>query len=239
MPDTLTAYGPNWVATAGLCGALALACAHTHAARPLVTDDPGVLEHGSCEAEAVAGRARAPGTDTTRARSLQAGCGLGLQSQAALATSQERAGPERASGLALLGKTALNAADAPLPLALGWAVAWQRSPGTGWRHAETGVTLLAGSELAPDRHLVLNLGHMRDAAARQGRTSWGAGLEQAAGANWAVAGELYGDDREAPWWNLGLRWSAVPERVTLDIAYGRQMASGRPKLLSVGAKLSF
>ena len=35
------------------------------------------------------------------------------------------------------------------------------------------------------------------------------------------------------------RWQVVPERVTLDIAYGRQITGGRPKLLSVGAKLSF
>jgi hypothetical protein len=31
----------------------------------------------------------------------------------------------------------------------------------------------------------------------------------------------------------------VPERVTLDIAYGRQIAGGRPQRLTVGAKLSF
>jgi hypothetical protein len=237
MRNAPNAQSPCWAAIAGLCGALA--CLPGHAARPLVTDDPGVLERGSCEAEAVLGRDRAPGTDTVRAQSLQVGCGLGLQSQAALANAQERAGPERTRGLALVGKTALTAADAPVPLALGWALGWQRSPGTGWRHAETSVALLASIELAPGRQLVMNLAHVRDAAVRQGSTGWGVGMEQAAGADWAVAGELYGDDREAPWWNLGLRWSAMPERVTLDIAYGRQIAGGRPQRLSVGAKLSF
>ena len=56
---------------------------------------------------------------------------------------------------------------------------------------------------------------------------------------WALMGELTGYDLTAPAWNAGLRWTAVPHRWVLDIAYGQQMVGTRPKALSVGLKLSF
>lgn len=217
---------------------LAALCAATAAggARPLVTDDPGVLERGQCEVEAVQAADRVPGEPRLRGRSLQLGCGIGARSQAALALAQDEAGGERTRGMALAGKTALPATEA---WALAWGLAWQRAPGSGWRHAESAASLLVAGEAWAGGTWVANLGHARDMQARQGSTTWGLGLEQAVGESVAVAGEFHGDDRQAPWWNLGLRWEVLPERLSLDLSYGRQISTGRPQRLTLGAKLSF
>lgn len=80
---------------------------------------------------------------------------------------------------------------------------------------------------------------LTDLTSRQRSTTWGMAVEHAGWGPVAAMGELIGDDLSAPAWNIGLRWSAVPETLTLDIAYGQQMAGGRPKFLSLGVKLSF
>jgi hypothetical protein len=225
---------PPAIATLGLC-----LTASAWAARPLVTDDPGVLDRGSCELEAVLAHDHVPGESRVRGRSLQLGCGFGLRSQAAVAVVGEGSGAERSRGLALVGKTALGASDGALPWALAWGLGWQRAPGEGWRHAETTASLLLSREVWAGGSLSVNLGHAHDAPARQGRTTWGLGVEQAAGGTLAVAGEFYGDDRGAPWWNLGLRWTLLPERLSLDASYGQQITGGRPQRLTLGAKFSF
>jgi len=72
-----------------------------------------------------------------------------------------------------------------------------------------------------------------------GQPPGGVAMEHAGWGPVAVMGELIGDDLSAPAWNIGLRWSALPDTLTLDIAYGQQMVGGRPKSLSLGVKLSF
>jgi len=51
--------------------------------------------------------------------------------------------------------------------------------------------------------------------------------------------EVFGDDREGPWWNLGLRWTVADEKFYIDASYGRQMASGRARLVTLGFKFAF
>lgn len=85
----------------GLTG-VALAAA-AHAARPLASDDTGVLDKASCEIEAVLSRDKADRTTVT-GRSLQLGCGVGARAQVALAVDQAKEDGSRVRGTTAAGK---------------------------------------------------------------------------------------------------------------------------------------
>jgi hypothetical protein len=208
-----------------------------HAARPLNTDDAGVLSRGDCELEAVRAHDRAQG-ETTNGRSLQIGCGVGAGTQLALGTARSRTAGERSSALALSGKTALTG-EADDAWTLAAALQWASAPGQGRRHVGTALTLLHTRSLGGPLTLHASLGHARDESAGSAATTWGVALEHEGWGAVAPMAEILGDDRAAPSWNAGLRWTALPQRLVLDIAYGRQITGGRPSALSLGAKLAF
>jgi hypothetical protein len=181
------------------------------------------------------------GGASARQSSLQFGCGIGLSSQVALNASTAKEDGVRIRGLALVGKTGLwtGQGDDPAGLTLAWGAQWAKAGGDGWRHAATDLNLVYSRPLPAALTLHANLGHARDEAARQRSTTWALALEHAGFGSLAPMGEVFGVDREPPWWNVGVRWTAVLERVYFDMSYGRQFASGRPRLVTVGFKFAF
>ncbi len=223
---------------ASLLGLIGLAlAAQAHAARPLATDDTGVLDRGSCELEAVLSRDKADGVRADGS-ALQLGCGVGAGLQIALAGDRVKAEGLRARGTTLAAKLALVPGDAASWSASA-AVRWAVLPGERNRHAATALNLLHTRTVGESFTLHANLGHLRDAVARRGATTWGLALEHAGWGPVALMGELVGDDLAAPAWNIGLRWTLVPGRWVADVAYGRQMTGGQPTAWSAGTKLSF
>lgn len=210
------------------------------AGRPLQTEDAGVLDRGACEFEAAAQRLRQGGASDSDS-ALQVGCGIGANTQLALALARSGAAGGSERGLAINGKTSLwRAAGEAVPaLVLAYSVAAARVPGGGWDHAGMLLQLVHSRPLGEALTLHANLGHERDQRAREGRTRWGLALEHAGFGSLAPMAELTGDDRQAPWWNLGLRLTLAPEKVFVDAAYGRQVVGQRPALASVGLKLAF
>lgn len=217
--------------------AVLLAATASQAARPLVTDDAGVLAHGDCELEAVASRDRADGL-RVQGYSLQIGCGAGAHTQVALAVGRAKDADLRVRGTALSAKFALMPGDEA-----GWALSgslqWTAVSDQRSRHSASALNLVHTRNLGESFLLHANLGHARDERADTATTTWGAALEHAGWGPVALMGELHGDDRSPPWWNLGARWVAVPNRLVLDVAYGRQITGGRPAAVSVGIKLAF
>ncbi len=55
----------------------------------------------------------------------------------------------------------------------------------------------------------------------------------------APMAERFGDDRSAPWWKLGLRLAAAPDKFFIDASNGRQFAPGTPALWTIGFKFAF
>jgi hypothetical protein len=208
----------------------------------LQTDDADVLDRGTCEVEAFAARLSAVSV-VTRKREVQLGCGLGLSTQLALATGTESVQGQRTQVRALAGKTGLlqvpAAAERSNLLTLSYAVDWARTTGETWRHADSEVKLVYSAQLAGDFTLHANLGSGRDQQARRSRTSWGLAVEHGGWGTVSLMTEVFGDDREPPSWNAGLRWAVLPERWFADLSYGRQMAGGTPRLLTLGLKLVF
>jgi hypothetical protein len=204
---------------------VALACAlcatAAHAGRPLQTEDAGVVERGDCELEGASARLKFAGI-SGRETGLQIGCGVGASTQLALAASGAKAEGVSAHGLEFNGKTTLWTGAAAkdeeaASLALAYALSSVKVSGDKWRHAATELNLAYSRPLPSELTLHANLGHARDEIGGTTATTWGL----------------------APWWNLGLRYTAVPDKLFIDASYGRQMASGRPTLLTVGFKFAF
>lgn len=229
--------------TLALAAVIACAAAPAHAGRPLQTEDAGVLERGACEFEGASTHHKAQGL-TARDKRLQIGCGVGAATQLALATSSGKAEGERARGVEINGKTRLwtGAAEKDAPaagLVLAYAVASVKVAGDQWRHAATELNLAYSRPLPAELTLHANLGHARDAIGKSRATTWGLALEHAGFGAAAPMAELFGDDRGAPWWNLGLRFTAAPDKFFIDASYGRQIAPGTPALRTVGFKFAF
>lgn len=212
-----------------------------HAGLPLLSEDAGLLGGGECEVEAVAASAREAGSSALE-HALGLACGTGSRWQWGLGVARARADGATARGLALGGKVLLWAPsdDAAVVLApnFGWA-----DEGNGWQHASQDFNLVYSGPLAPDWTLHLNLGHGRDRLADERSTSWSVAAEHA---GFAVGGlvlapmaDLAGDDRGAPWWNLGLRATVIEGQLWLGASYARQMDSGRARLATLSVKLAF
>jgi hypothetical protein len=221
---------------------LLFACAfvsQAHAGRPLATEDAGILEAGACELEGATARLSAFGAKA-RETSLQIGCGVGASTQLALAAASARAQGVSARGLALSGKTGLWQGDgeSAAELALAYGADWGKESGDHWRHSGTALNL-AYSHPLDDATLHANLGYAHDPQGGEHAVTWGLAFEHNGFGAWAPMAELFGDDRDAPWWNLGLRFTALPDRLSIDASYGRQIASGRPALWTLGFNFAF
>lgn len=224
--------------------ATVLACATpliSQAGRPLQTEDAGILEAKTCEVEGATARARVAGAPTLRDSALQLGCGVGFNSQVALAVSTASDGTDRERGIRLGGKTEIWSAggDNGAALTLAWDVDRARAgSGGGWKTAGVDARAVVSIPAGPlTWHL--NVGHERDTQARSSTNAWGVALEHEGYGPLAPMAELFGNDREAPWWNLGLRYTIAKDKAYIDMSYGRQMTGGTPSLLTAGFKLVF
>ena len=165
---------------------------------------------------------------------------MGASSQIALAVSHARADGVSGQGLRLGGKSELwrGQGDDAAAFTLAWGLRQEKAGGSGWDHAATELNGVVSLPLHGGT-LHANLGHVRDEVAKARSTTWALAWEHGGFGAWTPMGELFGDDRAAPWWNLGLRFTAVPERAFLDLSYGRQIAPGQPRLVTAGFKFTF
>jgi hypothetical protein len=218
-----------------------LACGSAHAGRPLVTEDAGVLERGSCEFEGVAARQTLVGP-SERSGLLQIACGAGFQTQLAAALGSTRVEGEHSLQAAATGKTFLRElTEEQAGLALAYVFSGARPSGMGWRYDTT--ALLGVITVPVQKELLLhgNLGASYSRIDRETTAVWALAAEllELGGTGFDVTAETFGTQREPPWLNFGLRYTLVPERFTVNASYGWQGGSERAKLATVGLKLNF
>lgn len=212
------------------------------AGRPLQTEDAGVLERGACELEGVHHRLRVQG-ETATDNGLTANCGIGFASQLGLGLAWARAGGERSRSGGIGGKSGLwtGDGDSAPALTLAWGLGAEREDGR-WRRGDHFAKLVASAGAGPGT-VHLNLGHVREREARRAVTTWNLAWEHEGypigGLRLAPMGEVFGDDRGDRWWNLAARLTLVPERVFVDVSYGRQTNAGKARLVTAGFKLTF
>jgi hypothetical protein len=213
------------------------------AARPLATDDAGVIASGGCEFEASRVVAR-HGTDRTGETAAALACGMAFGAQLGLGYGRAR-GPEgRADGLALSAKAELwTGAGATAPaLALAGALGWGRTAGQDWQRESSEVRLI-GTLPVVHAFVHVNLGHARSHTGGPKATTWGLALEHQpatlAGLGWAPLAEVYGDDRGDRWVNVGVRTTVLPDRLFVDLAYARQQAPEKARVWNAGLRFAF
>lgn len=218
-------------------------CAPTasQAGRPLVTEDAGVLEPGSCELETYARRITERAAPSSNGFSLQYGCGVGLRTQVAMATTMDRADGATVRGLVFGGKTSISdGGEADPSWTLAWGLAAEKLPGASLSHESTWLNGVLSMPLGKDLKLHANLGWTRAQSTHQSTTGWAVALERSTTSGVDVMGEAFASDRDrAPWLQVGLRWAAVPEKVFIDGSWGFQTVSSRPRMLTVGLKAAF
>jgi hypothetical protein len=226
-----------------VCAAISALCSTSAlAGRPLVTEDAGVIEAGHCEIETWAARSRNTGQDAGDSGWLVPSCGLPLPlaSQVGVLLATERSGDERATLAGLTGKTALRPlTDDSAGLAVAWSYTGARSSGAGWATYEAALIGVLSVPLRPDWLIHSNLGWTYRHAERSGALFWALATERTGLGVVDLMAETFGSGRESPWFNAGLRWWVLPERLSFNGSAGIKPAGGRETLYTVGAKLQF
>lgn len=205
------------------------------AARPLTTDDAGVVEAGACQLETWVQRQRGqtafwavPACNPTG--NLELGVGA----------SRVRTDGTDASS----GDTQLQAKTVLQPLgAEGWglalAVGVVRHPDDTPQRTDVYLNLPLSVALADDSLLMhLNAGWVRTQGAGENRRTWGLAGEWRAFERTTLLAETFGQSGGKPLVQVGLRHSLVPDRVQLDFTIGGPARGGAAaRWVSFGLRL--
>ncbi len=205
--------------------AIALAAVPAQAARPFMTDDARITTERSCQLESWTRRYR----DRSENWALPA-CNPTGNFEITAGGGHFRAdGLPGSSDQVLQGKTLLR------PLQTddwGWGLAAGMV-----RHLSTqaGPNLLgnhyvyapvSASWLGDKVVLHANLGWLRERQTQRELTTWGLGVEYWAHARWMLIAESFGDDRQKPFVQTGLRFSVIPGLLQIDATWGTQPHAG-------------
>lgn len=235
-----TSHGRCWygVTPRGLLAAGLLLPLAAQAARPLATEDAGVLAASECEVEAFVGRARADASELIQGAQLA--CGTALDSQLTLAHVRAREDGEPQTRALVVGlKTALPwLAAGPVEWAVAMNAGRERSVSGGESELTASVNLAASAKLTEDFTAHANLGWVNSRPARVNTTTWAVAGELAVTAHVDATAEVFGDDRQRPWAAAGLRLNLGP-RCAFSVSHGVQQSTPRARLTAVGARWSF
>jgi hypothetical protein len=213
--------------------AAVLLAAPAWAARPFVTDDARLTTAGSCQLESWVRLYESstefwalPACNPTG--NLEITLGGGRASYTAAETTDD---------YVLQFKTLFR----PLTTnGWGWGLAVGRvehpeiAPGPN-QLGNTYAYLPFSLSFADDRFILhANAGWLRDRASNQERNTWGLGGEYYPHARLAVIAESFGDDKSTPYWQIGLRYSILPNLLQVDATTGQQYGG-----LSASRWLSF
>lgn len=221
-----------------LLAALALLSLPAVAARPFVTDDARLTTAGSCQLESwmrVYPQSR-------EAWALPA-CNPGDRLEFTFGGGQARNSGEAATQDYLLQlKTLIKPLETN---GWGWGIAAGSvhhpdiNPGPNLL-GNTYIYLPLSASFADDRVVIHhNLGWLKDKASGDHRLTWGVGGEFQLHTRLSAIAEAFGDNRNGPFWQAGVRLAIVPDRIQLDATYGRELhGPGDSRWLSFGLRLT-
>ena len=221
MPRMLAMHAVSFLRLALLIGLAGVLPWSAQAARPFMTDDARITTAGSCQLESWSRRYKdrrenwaLPACNPTGNFEITAGGG-----------NFSGAVPSDGRDAVLQGKTLFR------PLQTndwGWGVALGRIehgadlPGPN-RLGNTYLYLPLSVSTQDDRVVWhTNLGWMRDRESQRNATTWGAGVEYWANERVMLIAESFGDDRQRPFVQTGLRLSLVPGLLQIDATRGQQ-----------------
>lgn len=215
---------------ASLC--LAFLPTFAWAGRPFFTDDAGLTESRTCQLEAWTQRAR----NTHEWWALPACNPFGNFEVTAGLTELSPDGADRVRSYVLQGKTLMRPLEADnwgVGLAFGTV-----HPDHGRADSYYAYVPLSVS-MGGDSFIVhVNLGWRSDRAQDTNRTTWGVGTEYALASRVTIFAEIFGDDVTKPTAHTGFSFGLIPDRINLDMTYGRNTESENDRnFYSVGFSL--
>lgn len=216
--------------------AVLAAAAPAMAARPFMTDDARLTTEGSCQLESWTRHY----SDRNEFWALPA-CNPGGNFEITAGVGRFRSdGQPGSQDQVLQGKTLFRTLQTN-----DWA--WGLAVGRVWHPSiQPGPNNLGGTYLylplsvsTLDDRMVFhaNLGWTRDRHTRLQATTWGAGVEYWIHPGAMVIAETFGDDRQKPFVQTGVRFSVVPGLFQIDATRGTQPGSqGRNTWTSLGIR---
>jgi hypothetical protein len=208
------------------------------AARPFVTDDARLTTEGSCQLESWARVYpdhhevwMLPACNPTGNLELTAGAGRDW-----------RSGGISSNDYVLQLKTlfrTLKPNDWGIGLALGTVRHPSINPGPnalGSTYAYVPFSLALNDDKVV---LHANLGWLKDKESQRHNAMWGVGGELVLNRHFSAIAEMYGDNRQAAFQQVGGRFALVPDKVQLDATWGRQAgAPAAGRWFSLGLRLT-
>jgi len=84
-----------------------------------------------------------------------------------------------------------------------------------------------------------NVGWRHDRRSDRDGTTWGVGAEIYLAERWLDIVEVFGDDRQHPFWQLGARYSVVPGQMQVGATMGEQLSGqSASRWMSFGLRLT-
>ncbi|WP_020182403.1 hypothetical protein [Methylotenera sp. 1P/1] len=189
------------------------------AGRPFFTDDAGLTTAGKCQVESWV---QVNQSDTKDMWTVPA-CNPSGNFELSLGLNYFQVSQqEDVKSYLLQGKTLFRELEANswgLGFAAGVIRSGQQSEGTDFAYFPLSI-----SALDSDLMLHLNVGWLRDRTLSANRSTWGVGAEYALLPKAALFLEAFGDDAQKPLWHSGLNVALLPERIYLNLTYGRNLA---------------
>lgn len=208
------------------------------AARPFVTDDARLTTAGSCQLESwtrLYADSREfwalPACNPTGNLEFTLGGGQATQYDSGLTTG------DQVLQLKTLFKP-LTTNGWGLGLAVGRVLHPEIHPGPN-QLGNTYAYVPLSLSLRDDRIVVHgNLGWLRDQASGRDFMTWGLGGEfQTGSPRLQLIAETFGDDKNNPYWQTGVRWALIPQLLQLDATTGQQAGGqGSTRWLSFGLR---
>ncbi len=226
-------------------GLATMVVAHTNAlaARPLVTDDAGVLAPGAFEFQLYGLRQTDRGTPTTNGAHADISYGTTSSyigpTQIGVAAERTASGGSARDGLGLGGKTVLLQGFNGVDFALAYALNWARGGAANYRHEAAELKSVASVTLEP---FVVhgNAGVRYVGDERTSRFVWALAAERPHAAGQVDLGiEAFGVAGEATWVQAALRWQVLKDQLYVDASYGREVQRGKSGVFTVGLKAAF
>jgi hypothetical protein len=237
MSTTNTSGATRSMATTGL--AMALIAPAVHAARPLATEDAGVLARGECEWESVGTRLQTEPGATAHAWSTQLACGAGGQTQLALGYAHTKSIASHDQALIFSGKSGLvDGGNEATSVAIAYGVNLLRTATTTFRLDATSLNLAVSRPLGGALTAHANLGWLHTVNAPRNTATWNLALEHSLAGGVDIGGEVYGDSRTSPMLGVGLRWT-ITSRLNLNASFATQSGDDHARLFTVGTKWAF
>ncbi len=194
-----------------------------YAARPFVTDDARLTTAGSCQLESWS-RVYQDSIELWALPACNPFGNLEITAGMGVAKSDLQSGTsDQVYQLKTLFRP-LVTNDWGIGLAIGTVRHPAVNPGPN-QFGNTYAYIPFSRSFADDR-LVLhaNLGLLHDRRSGGESTTWGIGAEIKLAERWLGIVEAFGDNREKPFWQLGARYSLVPDRVQIDATLGHRFS---------------